>query len=125
MGNRGMGKHWDDRADRWVVDERGGGSQHFGWVSICRSFANIMTAIAKTMISKGNRNSMSSNFGSNLSWSFNNSLHHWNMCNCSNCTTKVKTSIRKTTISIGETSKDLGISFWGCKGDSSHRGKEH
>merc|ERR1719452_305022 len=87
----GSSKRSNMRNDWWVVDQRSGSSKNFGgsskdsWVSFSRPLANKVTSIAKTMIANSNREGMGSNFSSNLSWSFNNSLHHWNMGNCSNC----------------------------------------
>jgi len=98
----GMSDHGGNSTDWRVMDERGGGGDDSGGsskdsgVSISRPLAKIVTtiAIAKTVITKSNWDSMSSNLGSNLSGGLNNTLHNGDMGH-SVSSSKGKTSIAK------------------------------
>merc|ERR1719320_414248 len=71
----------NDRPDWWVVDERGGGTDHPGGagkdgrISISRPLA----IVAKSVISNSDRDSVSSYCSGNFSWSLLHTLDNWDM----------------------------------------------
>jgi hypothetical protein len=120
MGNNGGS---NNRTDRSVVDERGGGGQDLGgsskdgWVSISRPLANIVTGetVAKAVVADSNRDSMGGDFGLDLSWGHFHALDNRDMGHgtSSSKTSIGKSSIRKTTID------KLRVSLWGSQGHGS------